>query len=148
MGKKARPSATDQPPQAKDGGAALDVRKLVAKLAGAKLSYGEPVRVDGRVVIPVARVAGSGGGGRGWGHGTEGDGGGGIGFGGTFESTPVGFIEIGAEGARFEAIPDPLGTARALRVAATGLTAALAGVVALRRRGGLSGGRARRLLSR
>lgn len=143
---KTAKSAVDQPPQPKDGGTALDVRKLVAALAGARLSYGEPIRAGERVVIPVARVNGSGGGGRGWGWGTDGDGGGGYGGGIHLESTPVGFIDVSAEGARFEAIPDPLGTAKALRVAATA-AGALAGAFALRRRS-LRPSSVRRLLSR
>jgi hypothetical protein len=138
------------------GGGLLGVRKLVASLAGARLCYGEPVRSGERVVIPVSRVSGAGGGGFGGGSDPEkqswGDGGGG---GGMFEAAPVGFIDIGPEGARFEAIPDPLSNARALRTGATALTTlatAAATFAAMRRRrkagaGALPSPR-RRLLSR
>jgi hypothetical protein len=98
------------------------------------------VRSGERVVIPVARVSAAGGGGWGAGRDPDGSGGDGGGGGGTLEAAPVGFIDIGPEGARFEAIPDPLTNARALRTGATGLTtlaAALAGYRALRRQRGL-----------
>jgi hypothetical protein len=104
-------------------------------------------------VIPIARVAAGGGGGWGGGRDTDGGGGDGGGGGGHLEAAPVGFIDIGPEGARFEAIPDPMSNARALRTGATGLTtlaAAFAGFRALRRQrrlGGLSSPR-RRLLGR
>jgi uncharacterized spore protein YtfJ len=107
-------------------------------LAGAKLCYGDPVRAGERVIIPVARVNAIGGGG--WGSGRDGhaDGeGAGGGGGGTFEAAPVGFIDVSADGARFEAIPDPMSTARALRTgvaAVSALATALAGISALRRR--------------
>jgi hypothetical protein len=136
------------------GAGLLGVRSLIASLAGAQLCYGEPVRSGERVVIPVARVSAAGGGGFGSGRGAEdastGDGGGGGGF---VEAAPVGFIDIGPEGARFEAIPDPLTNARALRTGATGLTtlaAAFAGYRALRRQRGLGAlpRPRRRLLSR
>jgi uncharacterized spore protein YtfJ len=114
----------------------LGARKLIARLAGAKVCYGDPVRAGDRVVIPVARVNAVGG--LGFGSGRDGKGGGeGGGGGGTFEAAPVGFIDISADGARFEAIPDPMSTARALRtgVSAVGaLATALAGIAALRRR--------------
>jgi uncharacterized spore protein YtfJ len=124
------------PPNVQRGAGLLGVRKLVTSLAGAKLCYGKPVRHGDRVVIPVARVSAGGGGGYGFGLHGGGDGGGG-GGGGGLEAAPVGFIEIGAEGARFEAIPDPMSTARALRTVATGVTALItgvAGVAAVRRR--------------
>jgi hypothetical protein len=113
----------------------------VAQAGGARLCYGKPVRNGEHVVVPVARVqlAGGGGFGRGAGDG-EGVGGGG---GGSIDAAPVGFIEIGPAGARFESIPDPVGTARAVRTGAAALTTlagALAGVTALRRRRAGSGG--------
>jgi uncharacterized spore protein YtfJ len=127
------------PPNVQGGAGLFGLRKLVTSLAGGKLCYGEPVRNGDRVVIPVARVSAGGGGGYGTGRdsakSSEGSGGGG---GGGFEAAPVGFIEIGAEGARFEAIPDPMSTARALRTVATGITAlatGIAGIAAMRRRG-------------
>lgn len=147
--------AKSGPPQVQRGAALFGVRKLVSTIGGARLCYGEPVRTGERVVIPVSRVSAAGGAGFGSGHDPAkeswGDGGGG---GGMLEATPVGFIDIGPEGARFEAIPDPIGNARALRSGATALTTlatAAATFAALRRarRGGaaLSAPR-RRLLSR
>jgi hypothetical protein len=112
------------------------------------------VRAGERVVIPVARVSAGGGGGWGAGRDPDGSGGDGGGGGGTLEAAPVGFIDIGPEGARFESIPDPMASARALRTGATGLTtlaAAFAGYRALRRQrrlGGALPGARRRLLSR
>jgi len=120
------------------GAGLLGVRKLVSEMGGAKLCYGDPVRSGERVVIPVSRVSAAGGGGFGGGHDHEkdswGDGGGG---GGVLEAAPVGFIDIGPEGARFEAIPDPMSNARALRTGATALTTLAWGVAsfaAMRRR--------------
>jgi hypothetical protein len=97
------------------------------------------VEVQGRAVIPVARVRAAGGGGGG------GDGGGG---GGHLSAEPVGFIDVSPEGARFE----PIGQPGAIgRVAAAG-GAALAGLVAAaalrRRRAGLPRRPRRRLLPR
>jgi hypothetical protein len=153
--KRDKPTKVDTPPPVQRGAGLLGLRKLVSTMAGARLCYGEPVRAGERIVIPVARVQAGGGGGWGTGFdpkgGNHGEGGGG---GGGLEAAPVGFIDIGPEGARFEAIPDPMTSARALRTGATGLTtlaAAFAGYRALRRQrrlgGALSGGR-RRLLSR
>jgi hypothetical protein len=72
----------------------------VAAASGARLCYGEPVHVDGRTVIPVARVRALGGAGRG------GPGGGGL------DAEPLGFIDVSAGGARCEAVPTPPRTAR------------------------------------
>lgn len=89
---------------------------LLDGLVGARLCYGEPVVSGERAVIPVARVRVAGGGG--WGAGgakDEGEGGGG---GGYLEATPSGFIEIGAEGARYHPIPDPERLGRVVRAVA------------------------------
>jgi uncharacterized spore protein YtfJ len=112
------------------------LRGLLDGLVGARLCYGEPVTTGQRTVIPVARVRVAGGGG--FGSGEEGDGGGG---GGYVEATPQGFIELGDDGARYHAIPDPERLGRTLRAVA-GLAAGLA--VARRLRGRSD----RRLLSR
>jgi len=150
--KRDKPSKVDAPPPVQRGAGLLGLRKLVTSMAGGQLCYGEPVRSGERVVIPVARVSATGGGGWGGGRDPKGGSGDGGGGGGSLEAAPVGFIDIGPEGARFEPIPDPLTNARALRTGATGLTtlaAAFAGYRALRRqrRGALPGSR-RRLLSR
>jgi hypothetical protein len=87
------------------------VRRLVARLGGAKLCYGAPIEAHGHTVIPVAslRVAGGMGFGGGEGHapdGAAGDSGSGGGGGGALEARPIGFIEIGPQGARYESIED------------------------------------------
>ena len=69
-------------------------RKLLAAARGARLCYGEPVHVDGRTVIPVARVRATGGMGE-------------RGGGGRLDAVPVGFIEVSEDGARFEPIVPP-----------------------------------------
>jgi uncharacterized spore protein YtfJ len=115
----------------------LSVRKLVAQLGGAQLCFGEPVRVGDREVIPVARVRTAGGGGFGSGSESEAVGGGGGGGGGWLDATPIGFIDAGPEGARFEAIPDPDAQVKMLKGGATALATLVttfAGARALRRR--------------
>ena len=75
------------------------------QVRGARLCYGKPVSNGSRTVIPVARVFVAGG--LGFGHSAEpgsddaSEGGGG---GGTLNASPVGFIEIDPEGARFRRI--------------------------------------------
>jgi hypothetical protein len=100
------------------------VRKALAAARGARLCYGEPVQVGGRTVIPVARVRAGGvfakGGGR-----------------GGVKAEPVGFIEVAAEGTRFERIEQPRVGARALAAGGatvTGLAAAAWRVKAASRR--------------
>ena len=72
-----------KPPRGKPSSAdrALNTRKLLAAARGARLCYGEPVHVEGRTVIPVARVRAAGGLGR-------------KGGGGRVDPGPVGFIEV------------------------------------------------------
>jgi hypothetical protein len=127
----------DRPPLDAAGERAVMLRRLVAELGGAKLCFGEPIRVGEREVIPVARVRTRGGGGLGA------DGAGGVG--GAIDAAPIGFIDAAPEGARFEAIPDPDAQLRLLRGGATAaatLATTLAGLRALRRRrrGALGGG--------
>jgi hypothetical protein len=97
----------------------LPVRKVLAAARGARLCYGEPVQVDGRTVIPVARV-------RAGGVFAKGSGRGGI------KAEPVGFIEVASEGTRFERIEQPRIGARALAAGGAAVTG-LAAAVALRR---------------
>jgi hypothetical protein len=114
------------------------MRRLLTAASGARLCFGEPVSTAGRTVIPVARVRGGAGGGR--------DGGG-----GGFNAAPVGFIELGPEGSRFEAIPDPRGAAVAALRAGAALAAAggaLAAARVVRRRQGALLRSRRRLLPR
>jgi hypothetical protein len=98
---------------------ALAARKLLAAARGARLCYGEPVQVDGRTVIPVARVRAAGGLGR-------------RGGGGRVDAEPVGFIEVAAEGSRFESIEQPRVGGRALAAGGAALTGLVA-AAALRR---------------
>jgi uncharacterized spore protein YtfJ len=110
------------------------VRKLLARIGGARLCYGEPIKAGGRTIIPVAKMFSAGGGGFGTGEGTPSIGSGG-GGGGTLWATPVGFIEVSDTGAHFRSIPDPERSARMLSAAVRtlpALMAAFAGVRALR----------------
>jgi len=118
------------------------LRKLVTRVDGSQLCFGEPVTANGTTVIPVARIWAAGGLGYGYESGAEtatepaeqepGRGGGSGGGGGGFvDAHPLGFITVGQDGStRYEAIPDPQGKARAARLlasaAATLLTAAAA----------------------
>jgi hypothetical protein len=114
------------------------MRRLLTAASGARLCFGEPVSAGGRTVITVARVRGGAGGGLGGG-------------GGSFDAAPVGFIEVGPDGSRFEAIPDPRGAAIAAVRAAVALAVAggaLAAAGAVRRRQGALLRSRRRLLPR
>ena len=114
---------------------AVTVRKVLTRLGGARLVYGKPVKVGDRTVIPVARVFSAGGFGFGSGSETpasQGEGGGG---GGVVDARPVGFIEIGNDGTRFEAIPDPDRPIRLMKTAIA-FIAALGGTATGRRAAG------------
>jgi uncharacterized spore protein YtfJ len=104
------------------------LRGLFDGLAGARLCYGEPVTTGERTVIPVARVRVAGGGG--FGSGDEGDGGGG---GGYLEASPQGFVELGADGARYHPIPDPERLGRTLRAVAGAAATLATGIAAAKR---------------
>jgi len=112
-------------------------RRLLGRL-GARLAYGRPVRVGDRAVIPVARVRLVGGFGFGTQEGPDGEEGGG--GGGILLSRPVGFIDAGPEGARFEPIDDRARRARLLlagagagALAATAVAGTTAGALVARR---------------
>ena len=116
------------------------LRRALDQIEGARLCFGEPVELHGRTVVPVARVRATGGlgFGSGWGVKPDGEDGGGSGGGGGghLDATPVGFLTIDPEGARFESIPDPEAPARAAKLlasAAATLVTAFAGARALRR---------------
>jgi uncharacterized spore protein YtfJ len=126
----------------------LGLRGMLSRLGGARLCYGQPVKVGERTVIPVARVRAAGGGGFGSGGQSETDSGGG--GGGFIDAMPMGFIDAGPEGARFEPIHDPDAPIRALKGGATALATlvtTIAGLRAMRRRGRAQLS-ARRLLGR
>jgi hypothetical protein len=105
-----------KPPRAD---ASLASRKLLAAARGARLCYGEPVHVEGRTVIPVARVRAAGGMGN-------------RGGGGRLDAVPVGFIEVSQAGARFESISTSGALPRGLAAGGAALTA-LAAAAVLRR---------------
>jgi hypothetical protein len=88
-------------------------RRLLAGARGARLCYGEPVQVDGRAVITVARVRAAGGLGQ-------------RGGGGRLDAVPVGYIEVSADGTRFESIAAPHGGTRALAAGGAAITALVA----------------------
>jgi uncharacterized spore protein YtfJ len=110
------------------------LRRLIDRALATRLCYGEPVREGDRTIIPVARVRVSGA--WGFGHGdrrpkrVDGGGGGGLGL---ADARPAGFIEVGPEGARFHAIPDPDRTQRLVKAGAAALTTVVAGVAGARR---------------
>ncbi len=103
---------------------ASELHRLLSRVASAGLSYGEPVRVGERTVMPIARVVVIGGFGFGpAGAGEEGGGGGGV-----VLSLPAGFVDAGPDGAR---------AVRAEALGAVGLGAlagALAGALVARSR--------------
>ncbi|UGS38166.1 hypothetical protein [Capillimicrobium parvum] len=114
------------------GDGVLPISGLVERLTGSKLCYGEPIRDNGRTIVPVARVRAIGGAGFGRGPAEQGGGGGG---GGTLDALPFGYIEIGPEGTRFQRIEDPEAINRAVRTvtaAAVTLATAFAGLRAAR----------------
>jgi uncharacterized spore protein YtfJ len=107
-------------------------QRALARLTGARLCFGRPVEAKGRTVIPVASVRAAGG----YGFGGEPDGRerSGGGGGGTLDARPVGFIEIGPEGTRFERIDDGRMALRA--IAAGSLAMLVVGRLLVRRRRG------------
>lgn len=112
----------------KAGARLLQVSEVAGRLRGARLCYGEPVQAGSRTVIPVASVFVAGGLGFGGGTGDEGRGvGEGGGGGGTLSATPIGYIEIGEDGARFRRIVDTTSVLRILgRLAVSGVAAGVA----------------------
>ncbi len=94
----------------------------------ASLCYGKPVREDGRTIIPVARV-----------HRAHD---------GSLDAIPRGYIEVGPEGTRFQAIDDPEATGRHTRSLAGAALALLGTLAGLRAARALRGGNRRRLLGR
>ena len=118
----------------------LKLGRVLDRVTGARLCYGEPVVADGRTVIPVSRVRAAGGGG--WGSGgTADDGGGGGGGGGWLEAEPLGFIEVSAAGSRYVEIPDRERVQRTLRAGAAAFSTLAAGLAGARRLRGRRDGR-------
>ncbi len=111
-------------------------QRVISRLTGARLCFGRPVEVKGRTVIPVASVRTVGG----YGFGNEANGGGaGGGGGGALDARPIGFIEIGPDGTRFERIDDGLTALRVIAVSTVALLV-VSRVVIGARRGKLLGG--------
>jgi hypothetical protein len=98
---------------------------MAGRINGVRVAYGKPIRTGDRTIIPVARVRVRGGFGFGSSSGPSDQGGDGAGGGGTFDAQPIGFIESGPEGTRYERIPEPRG--RAGRLAAATAAGALTG---------------------
>ena len=122
------------------------LERVVDRLTGARLCYGEPVQVGATAVIPVSRVRVYGG--LGYGAETkEGDGGpsSGGGGGGFLDATPIGYIELRSDGTRYVELPDGERSQRIIRAGATAAATLLAAAATARR---LRGGRPARRLGR
>ncbi len=113
-------------------------QRALGRLTGARACYGKPIEAQGHVVIPVATLRTFGGVGFGNGidasaatppedprHPSPGSGGGGGGF---IDARPVGFIDIGPGGVRYE----PIEVSTPARSAGTTVLLAL-GIVAAAR---------------
>jgi len=86
------------------------IGEALSSSATVKSVFGEPIHLEGKTVVPVAKVAYGFGGGFGKGHGKpgsesekEGEGGGG---GGGVRAFPAGALEITASGTRFVPFTD------------------------------------------
>lgn len=156
--RRSRGSGGDGLPALVPGGPApaAAMQRALRRLTGARACYGKPIEAHGHVVIPVATLRTFGG--LGFGRGTAADdlaapsagagehpvrggdplansGGGG---GGLVDARPIGFIDIGPDGARFE----PIEVASPPRRASTTLLVALGIVAASRLLGRRVGARA------
>jgi hypothetical protein len=101
----------------------LTPRGFINRLSGARLCYGKPVTGADLTIVPVARVRVAGG----FGTGDDGEGGG-----GAVQAAPIGYIEVGPDGARFRPIDDPDRTLSIVRSLAVTAAAVLGAAVALR----------------
>lgn len=122
-------------------------QRAVGRLTGARACYGKPIEAHGHVVVPVASLRTVGG--LGFGNGTppsgeasatatagQSSGGGGGGF---VDARPLGFIDIGPEGVRYQ----PIEAGPRARRAGTTALAAIGVVAAVRLLGAPLAGRAR-----
>lgn len=136
MAKKDKSDRADRPTSSAPDPPLLTLRRMLADVSGARLCFGEPIRSGEHATVSIARMRTAGGGGFGSAQGeTDAGPGSGGGGGGYLEASPVGFLEIGPEGTRFVAIPDPDRPARLLGALARlvpATVASLAGVRALR----------------
>ena len=84
------------------------IKNISERLEGSadvKRVYGEPLSVDGKTIIPIAKVRYGFGGGFGEDKGNE-DGGQGGGGGGGIEVTAIGILEVTPEGTRYISFED------------------------------------------
>ena len=124
------------------------IERLARRIGGGRMVYGKPLRVGERAVIPVSRARVVGG----FGFGSEAAGDQGGGGGGAIDARPVGFIDVGPDGARYQAIPPPRGRASAIvagvaagALAGSAVAGTALGARALRRLGRAALPRARRV---
>lgn len=111
-----------------------DIVERIGGQAGVRAVFGSPVVRDDLTIVPVARVRWAFGGGAGSAGKAEAEEGlaSGSGGGGGVSADPVGYVEIGPEGARFSPIASPYPSPVflvALGVAATIVLRGLARVV-------------------
>ena len=114
--------------------------RLAARLARGRLCYARPIEAHGRTIVPVTRVSVAG-------KFDDADASGGA---GNLQAQPVGYIEIGPEGTRFERIEQP-NLAAQLAGGAALAAGAVAAITVARRRGSrlrIQAVPARRLLGR
>lgn len=119
--------ASDEVRRARSAAPADRLLERLAELIGAKASvqavFGEPIRHEGLTVVPVARVRWGFGGGGGRADGPASGPASGSGGGGGVAADPIGYLEIGPDGAAFRPIreshPSPL------FLLASGMTAAI-----------------------
>jgi uncharacterized spore protein YtfJ len=97
--------------------------ELISAKAGVRAVFGEPVQQAGVTVIPVARVRWGFGGGGGRSEAAPDGPASGSGGGGGVAADPIGYVEIGSDGATFRPIREPYPSPAFL--IASGLTAAI-----------------------
>ena len=97
--------------------------ELVSARAGVQAVFGEPIRQDNLTVVPVARLRWGFGGGGGRADAPPTGPASGSGGGGGAAGDPIGYREIGPEGATFRPIRDPYPSP--LFLIACGLTASI-----------------------
>ena len=117
------------------------LERLVDRITGARLCYGEPVQVGATAIVTVSRVRVAGG----FGYGSKPDDEDGGGGGGYLDAQPLGFIELRSDGTRYHEIPDPERPQRMLRAGAAAAATLIAAAAGARR---IRGRRSAGLLAR
>ncbi len=97
--------------------------ELVGARAGVQAVFGEPIQRDNLTVVPVARGRWGFGGGGGRADGPPSGPASGSGGGGGVAADPIGYIEVGPDGATFRPIREPYPSP--LFLVACGLTASI-----------------------